>query len=326
MSAPASRALGRVAGKVTDAFALWLLLGVCWAWLQPAAFVWFKPHITPGLGVIMLGMGITLKLADFRAALRGPRPFLIGVTGQFVIMPLAGWAVAKLLRLDPALAAGLILVASCPGGTASNVISFLARGSVPLSVAMTAASTLAAVGLTPWLTAFYAGSYVPVPVGAMLLDMAAVVLLPVTAGVLLNAFLPALTARLAVFSPVLSVALIVLIIGAIIGGQREAITASGPLLLLAVFALHCAGFGLGYLCARLAGVSIPDRRTISIEIGMQNSGLGAKLAATHFPADPLTAAPAALSAVMHSLIGSLLAAVWRLRDKDAEARLKRRST
>ncbi len=304
---------GQVARKITDAFASFLLVGSLWAWFYPSAFVWFKPYITTGLGLIMLGMGLTLSPGDFRAGFHGPKPFFIGVVGQFIIMPLVGWFVSQAFRLDPPLAVGLILVASCPGGTASNVVSFLARGNVPLSVAMTAASTVASVALTPWLTAVYAGSYVPVPVGAMLMDMVTVVLLPILLGVLLNLFLPKVTTRLAIFSPCLSVTLIVLIVGAIIGDRRVAIAAAGPSLLLAVLTLHLVGFATGYFCARIAGVSVQDSRTISIEIGMQNSGLGAKLANTHFAGDPLSAAPSALSAVLHSLVGSFLAACWRLR-------------
>lgn len=308
----ACRLTGTAARRCTDAFALWLVLGVAWAWVQPAAFTWFLPHIPLGLGLIMLGMGLTLRPADFRGLLSGGRPYIIGVSGQFVIMPLCAWAIARLLQLDPALAIGLILVGCCPGGTASNVIAFLARGNVPLSVAMTATSTILAVGLTPWLTALYGGQFVPVPVGAMLMDMATVVLLPVAAGVALNAFLPGPTARIAAFSPLMSVALIVLIVGAIVGARRDSIAAAGVTLLIAVAALHICGFAFGYAAAKLGRVSVADRRTISIEIGMQNSGLGAKLAASHFAANPMAAAPAAISAVIHSLIGSLLAGIWRL--------------
>lgn len=295
--------------RVTQAFALWLCLGVAWAWLLPTHFTWFLPHIPTGLGLIMLGMGLTLRFADFAEALQEPWSVVAGVVAQFVIMPALGWSIARLMALPPPLAVGLILVASCPGGTASNVITHLARGNLPLSVLMTACSTLAAVGLTPLLTQWLAGAYVPVPAGAMLLDMLKVVLLPVTAGLLANRLAPRFTARVAAATPLLSVLFIVLIVGAIVADKKQAIAQSAGSLLFSVFLLHAGGFALGRWAAWLLGQPLANARTIAIEVGMQNSGLGASLAKQHF-ADPLTAVPSAISAVFHSLIGSVLAARW----------------
>lgn len=298
--------------KITNTFALWLLLGVGWAWGAPDHFTWFLPHIPWGLGLIMLGMGVTLRFEDFAEALKEPGNVVLGVVAQFVIMPLLGWGVARMMGLPPSLAAGLILVASCPGGTASNVITHLAGGNVPLSVLMTACSTLAAVALTPLLTGWLAGAYVPVPVGAMLADMIMVVVLPVVVGLTLNRLLPRAVARVAPAMPVMSVLFIVLIVGAIVGSKKSAIAQSAVGLLISVFLLHAGGFSLGWLAARRLKRSVLVARTISIEVGMQNSGLGAKLATSHFQ-DPMTAVPAAISAVFHSLIGSGLAALWRRR-------------
>ncbi len=295
--------------RITQAFALWLCLGVAWAWLLPAHFTWFLPHIPAGLGLIMLGMGLTLRFEDFADALRDPWSVAAGVTAQFVIMPLLGWSIAKAMALPAPLAVGLILVASCPGGTASNVITHLARGNLPLSVLMTACSTLAAVGMTPLLTKWLAGAYVPVPAGAMLLDMLKVVVLPVVAGLLANRLLPRTTAWLSAGTPILSVLFIVLIVGAIVADKKQAIAQSAGSLLLSVFLLHAGGFALGRLAAWLLRRPLATARTIAIEVGMQNSGLGASLAKQHF-ADPLTAVPSAISAVFHSLIGSALAARW----------------
>ena len=298
--------------RITNAFAIWLLLGVAWAWVVPGHFTWFLPHIPMGLGLIMLGMGLTLRFEDFAGALKEPVNVLIGVVAQFLIMPLLGWAVARGMGLPGPLAVGLILVASCPGGTASNVITHLAGGNVPLSVLMTTCSTLVAVVMTPLLTSWLAGAYVPVPVGAMLLDMMMVVVLPVVVGLGLNQLMPKMVGRLAGAMPVMSVLFIVLIVGAIVADKKVAIAESAGTLLLSVFLLHAGGFGLGWLAARVLGRTVPVARTISIEVGMQNSGLGAKLAKTHF-SDPLTAVPSAISAVFHSLIGSVLAAWWRRR-------------
>jgi len=297
---------------MTNAFALWLVLGVAWAWMVPGHFTWFLPHIPAGLGVIMLGMGLTLRFRDFAEALKDPGNVVIGVVAQFAIMPLLGWGVARLMELPPALAVGLILVASCPGGTASNVITHLAGGNVPLSVLMTTCSTLAAVGLTPLLTGWLAGAYVPVPVVPMLADMLKVVVLPVMAGLALNRFLPRLVARAEPAMPLISVLFIVLIVGAIVADKKAAIAQSAAGLLASVFLLHAGGFALGWGVARLLGRPSSVARTISIEVGMQNSGLGAKLATSHFQ-DPMTAVPSAISAVFHSLIGSALAARWRRR-------------
>lgn len=296
--------------RINNAFALWLAIGLVWAWFIPSHFTWFRAHIPLGLGIIMLGMGLMLRFADFRDALRTPWIALLGMVAQFVIMPLAGWAVAGWMELPQPMAVGLILVACCPGGTASNVITHLAGGNLPLSVLMTACSTFAAVGLTPLLTDLFAGAQVPVPVGDMLLDMATVVLLPILAGLLLNHFLSTTVKKIEPATPLVSIFFIILIVGAIVGGQKQAISDSAGILLLAVFVMHGIGFGLGYLLARICGLSIRDARTVSIEVGMQNSGLGAKLAATHFT-NPLTPVPAALSAVCHCIIGSALAAWWR---------------
>jgi BASS family bile acid:Na+ symporter len=298
--------------RITNAFAIWLLLGVAWAWVVPGHFTWFLPHIPMGLGLIMLGMGLTLRFEDFAGALKEPVNVLIGVVAQFLIMPLLGWAIAKGMGLPGPLAVGLILVASCPGGTASNVITHLAGGNVPLSVLMTTCSTLVAVVMTPLLTSWLAGGYVPAPGGAMLLDMMMVVVLPVVVGLGLNQLMPKAVGRLAGAMPVMSVLFIVLIVGAIVADKKVAIAESAGSLLLSVFLLHAGGFGLGWLAARVLGRTDSVARTISIEVGMQNSGLGAKLATTHF-SDPLTAVPSAISAVFHSLIGSVLAAWWRRR-------------
>lgn len=298
--------------RLNNAFALWLAIGLLWAWLVPAHFTWFRAYIPQGLGIIMLGMGLTLRFADFRDALRTPWIALVGIGLQFAIMPLAGWSVATLLQLPPPFAVGLILVACCPGGTASNVITHLAGGNLPLSVLMTACSTFAAVGLTPFLTDLLAGAQVPVPVGDMLLDMATVVVLPILAGLLLNHFLGNLVRRIEPITPLVSIFFIILIVGAIVGAQKKAISESALTLLAAVFLVHGLGFGLGYVLARVFRLPERDARTVSIEVGMQNSGLGAKLAATHF-ANPLTPVPAALSAVCHCVIGSMLAAWWRRR-------------
>ena len=295
-------------------FPAWVLAAALLALWQPALFVWFSgPWIVWGLAVVMLGMGLTLSVEDFAAVGKMPRAVALGFVAQYSIMPLLGWGIAKTLALPSDFAVGLILVACCPGGTASNVVTFLARANVALSVVMTTCSTLAAVAMTPLLTEKLAGAYVPVDGWGMFLTTAQVVLAPVLLGLLLHHKAPKLTEFVLPAGPLVSVLLISMIVGSIVGQNASAIFAHGAQLLLAVFLLHAGGFALGYGMTRLFGFDRATARTVSIEVGMQNSGLGAVLAKTHFAANPLTAVPSALSSVCHSLLGSLLAGCWRLR-------------
>ncbi|MBN8459244.1 MAG: bile acid:sodium symporter family protein [Verrucomicrobia bacterium] len=308
----------------SNAFPLWLVLGCGWAWWQPDAWTWFRPHIEVGLGVIMLGMGLTLRVADFAAVVRTPGLVGLGVAAQFLIMPLAAWAVAKAFHLEPGLAIGLILVGCCPGGTASNVICYLARANVPLSVLLTMSSTIVAIVATPMLTRWLAGAWMPVDALALFRSMLIVVLLPLACGVAANSWLGRLRHPERVRSwidsagPLLSVAVIVLIVGCVVAAKKPEISRSALPLFVSVFLLHFFGFLLGYLFAWLTGCRESLRRTISIEVGMQNSGLGAALATRHFPQLALAPVPAAISAVYHCLIGSLLAAWWRTRPTEDE--------
>jgi len=297
-----------------NAFPAWVLAAALLALWHPPLFTWFSgPWIVWGLAVVMLGMGLTLDVADFRALSRLPGAVALGFAAQYTIMPLLGWGLGRALGLPDALAVGLILVACCPGGTASNVVAFLARANVALSVLMTTCSTLAAVAMTPLLTRALAGAYVPVDAGGIFLTTVQVVLAPVLLGLFLHHRAPKFTAFVLPAGPLLSVLLISLIVGSILGQSAPVILEHGLLLLAAVTLLHGGGFACGYAAARLFRYDRLVARTISIETGMQNSGLGAVLARTHFAAEPLTAVPSALSSVCHSLLGSLLAAWWRRR-------------
>ncbi len=304
----------RLLAFLTNAFPLWIAICSGLALFYPEAFTWFKgPWIVYGLGVIMLGMGLTLKFSDFNNVLKMPRAGVIGVVCQFVIMPLLGWGIGKMLHLaeiDPSLAVGLILVACCPGGTASNVVAFLAKANVALSVMMTIVSTFAAVALTPLLTKWYAGTLVEVDALSMCLGMVKVVLIPVLVGLLANRYFPKASQRISIVSPLVSVIAIVLIVASVIGQKNDVILTSGWRLLAAPALLHLGGFGLGYLLSRLFKLPESSARTISIEVGMQNSGLGTHLANKYFPGT-IAAVPCAISAVYHCIIGSVVAAYWR---------------
>jgi BASS family bile acid:Na+ symporter len=313
---------------ITNNFALLTVIGVALAWFYPPAFTWMtdgriavagQPLLSLALGVIMLAMGLTLTFDDYRQLATAPRALIAGVALQFAVMPLTGFVVARVLALEPGLAVGLILVACCPGGTASNIVTYLARGHVALSVVMTMASTLAAVVLTPLLTGWLAGAYVEIDRLNLLVNMIAVVLVPVVLGTLLNRLFPRAAEKVSAVLPLIAIVLVILIVGGIVGGAKAQIAEHAGVLLLATFLLHAIGFALGYVLARVLGLEEIAARTISIEVGMQNSGLGSGLAKTPaFAAQfaditqaALAPVPAAISAVWHVLIGSLLAGWWR---------------
>ena len=229
-------------------------------------------------------------------------------------MPFLGWSLAKIFNLPPALAVGLILVASCPGGTASNVICYLAKANVALSVAMTAVSTFLAVIMTPLLTTWLAGSTVEVNTFGLFMGTVKVVILPISLGLILSRYSPNLTSRLKTVSPLIAVIVIVLIVASIIGAGRDQIIASAFSLIAAVLTLHVLGFSMAYWIGYFVTGSSADARAISIEVGMQNSGLGAYLARSKF-VNPATAIPSAVSSLCHCLIGSAVAAWWARRQE-----------
>jgi len=299
--------------RLTNLFPLWIFLASVAALTRPELFTWFSgPLITFGLAIIMLGMGLTLETADLNRIVTRRWVVLLGVVLQYTAMPASGWAIGWIFGLPTPFAVGLILVACCPGGTASNVIAFLARADVALSVTMTAASTLLAVIMTPLLTALLASSRVEVPAAGLLVSTVQVVILPIALGVLLKRGLPSLTAKLVPVAPLAAVVMITLIVASIFSSGRTQILESGVTLLAAVGCLHASGFLLGYLGAWIATGDVITARTISIEVGMQNSGLGVVLARQNF-VSPLVAIPSAIASLFHSLIGSLLVAVWRRR-------------
>ncbi len=316
--------LPRFLAVLTNAFPLWVLVLCGAALVVPDAFTWFRgPWIVWGLAVIMLGMGVTLTLDDFKAVRTMPKPVAIGFIAQYTIMPLLGWSLGQLLSLPTEYAVGLVLVACCPGGTASNVVTFIARADVCLSVVMTACSTLAAAVMTPLLTATLVGTRVPVDAWGLFQSTVQVVFIPVVLGVVLNRYFHRSVQRLLPVAPLVSVVVIALICASIIGQRVEEVKASVGPLMLAVALLHLGGFTLGYSLSRLLRLPIRSARTVAIEVGMQNSGLGVVLANRHFVSAStgvaLAAVPCAISAAMHSVIGSIFAGWWRSRkDETAE--------
>ncbi|MGV2951223.1 bile acid:sodium symporter family protein [Glutamicibacter sp. AGC46] len=293
-------------------FPVLILLGGLCGMLVPQAFVGFSGWINPLLMVIMFCMGLTLTLPNFALVFKNPLPVLGGVAAQFILMPSMGWLVATLLQLEPALAAGLILVGCAPGGTASNVVSYLARGNVALSVAMTSVSTLLAPLLTPALALWLAGQYMPVDAGSMAVSVIKIVLIPVVLGIVLRMLFNQFVAKIGGVLPWLSVLAITFVVTVIVAGSAQTILTAGLLVLVAVILHNALGLALGYAMGVLLRVPEASRRTIAIEVGMQNSGLAGGLAKQYF--SPEAALPGAVFSVWHNLSGALIAAYWRRKD------------
>lgn len=320
-TAPASdvrQAEDRSARLAVTVFPLLILAAAVVGFLAPEAAKTLLPQVNLFLGIIMFGMGLTLTLPDFALVARRPLPVLLGVVAQYAVMPLLGLAVALLLRLPPELAAGVILVGSAPGGTASNVVSYLARADTALSVAMTSVSTLLAPLLTPLLTLWLAGQYMAVDGGAMASSIVKIVLLPVLGGLLVRLVLGRLVDRVLPALPWVSVAFIAMVVAAVVGNSAATVLSAGAVVLFAVVLHNGLGYALGYGLARACRLPVRSARTVSIEVGMQNSGLAAGLAAQYI--SPAAALPGAVFSLWHNLSGALLAAYFRRSDGRGAAR------
>jgi BASS family bile acid:Na+ symporter len=261
-------------------------------------------------------MGLTLSLDDFKAIVRMPGSVALGFGAQYTIMPLCGWLVATLMRLEPGLAVGIILVASCPGGMASNMISYLAKANVALSVVLTMCSTILAFFFTPMWTSLLAGSRVEVNVIEMSLSALKLTVAPVTLGVLIRGLLPKTADRIGACGPTVAVIAFTCVTGGIVAASADAIAANFGRLALAALLLHVFGFGLGYFVTKLFRFDETIARTVSIEVGMQNGGMAAALARQHFATMPLAAAAGVFSGVMQNIIGGLLASWWKRRSTE----------
>jgi len=308
-------ALLRFTQFIQKTFALWVIVFAALALWQPEFFVWLKAYIPWILGIIMLGMGMTMTVDDFKGVLQSPKAVLIGVVAQFVVMPGLAFVLCKLFQLPPEIAVGVILVGCCPGGTASNVITYMAKGNVALSVACTSVSTLLAPVLTPAIFYLLASQWLKIDAASMFVSILQVVLLPIVVGLILRTWLKRQVESYIQVMPLVSVIAIVAIVAAIIGGSKAAILQSG-LLILAVVILHNGlGYLLGFTAARFFKLPYADSKAIAVEVGMQNSGLGVALAAVHFAASPITAVPSAIFSLWHNISGPALATYWASKHK-----------
>ncbi|MBO5626183.1 MAG: bile acid:sodium symporter family protein [Prevotella sp.] len=310
--------------KICDFISRWMgalvLLTAVFALLFPEVFGALKPTlINPLLGVVMFGMGLTLKLEDFKVVFSRPKDVIIGCLAQFIVMPLLAWLLARGFSLSDELALGVVLVGCCPGGTASNVITYLAKGDLALSVGMTGVSTLLAPLLTPFLTWLLVGQHVNVDMVSMFLSILWVVILPIVAGLLFRSLLPKFTESAVAYLPALSSLAIAFIVAIVVSANSAKLMVGGWLIILVVMLHNLCGLLLGYGVARMLGLELKKRVAISIEVGMQNSGLASSLATLHFAAYPMATIPGALFSVWHNISGAVMAKVYSAVQQRAKA-------
>ena len=303
--------------KLCDFIARWMgvmvLIVAALSLAVPASFVWIDTWaINPMLGAIMFGMGLTLSPADFKVVLSRPKDILIGCLTQFTVMPLLALGLTWAFSLPQELVIGVILVGCCPGGTASNVITYLAKGDLALSVGMTAASTLLAPLLTPLLVWLLAGTMVDVDTVGMLMSIVYVVIAPIVCGLLCQRFLPKLTKLLTPYLPAFSSVVIAMVVGIVVSHNAARLLTAGLLIVAVVMIHNLLGLAIGFTVGRLLHLQRPKCVALSIEVGMQNSGLASSLAVLHFAAYPLATIPGAVFSVWHNISGALVAKLYSL--------------
>ncbi len=313
--------------KVSNFVGKWMaliVLGVAaLAFFAPQTCTWIKTSwINWLLGIVMFGMGLTLKASDFAEVFKRPKDVVLGAVCQFTLMPLLAFLLCKVFHLSPELTIGVILVGTCPGGTSSNVMTYLSHGDVPLSVSMTAVSTLLAPLMTPFLTLVYAGKTVDVNFWAMFVSVLKVVFLPIILGLVVNHFFGKFTEKAAKALPLVSTTAIVMIVAAVVSVNSDRLKTVGGLIVVVVMLHNLLGYLTGYLVAKALRLDTTKCRAISIEVGMQNSGLATSLAATHFAQYPLATVPGAVFSVWHNISGALLAAFFNRRSMKQAAKEK----
>ena len=301
MSAIINR-IAAISAFLGKTFAVWVIVAACLAYVFPESFKFLAGYISILLGIVMFGMGLTLKAKDFSEVVKRPKDVIIGILGQFVIMPCLAYLLCMVLQLPAEVAVGVILVGCCPGGTASNVMTFLGKGDVPLSVTISACTTVMAPVVTPALIYLFANQWVEVDPMSMFMSIVNIVILPIVAGVLVNTFFGKHVRAAVSVLPLISVVAIVLIVIAVV----------------AVMVLHnTLGLALGYVLGKVCKLNLKKCKTLSIEVGMQNSGLGVALAMAHF--SPLSAVPSAIFSVWHNISGPILATIFaNMKDPDED--------
>ena len=302
----------KICKLISDYMGMLVLLAAVTAFLWPEAISQVKTTIiNPMLGVIMFGMGLTLHLEDFRIVFSRPKDIIIGCLAQFTVMPLMAWSLARIFNLDEALTVGVVLVGCCPGGTASNVITYLSKGDLALSVGMTGVSTLIAPIVTPLLVWLLAGKAVDVDVVSMFLSILWVVILPIILGLIIKHYFPRLTERATSYLPALSSLTIAAIVMIIIAASAHRLMEGGLIIILVVILHNLCGLSIGFLIGFLLRLPWAKRKALCIEVGMQNSGLASSLATLHFAAYPMAIIPGAIFSVWHNISGAIAARIFQ---------------
>lgn len=302
----------KLCGYITKYMAVMILVAAIVSFLCPSIMGHIRTSwVTPLLGCVMFGMGLTLDLKDFVRVFSRPKDVLAGFVCQFTIMPLLAVALCRLFSLPPELAVGVILVGCCPGGTSSNVITYLSKGDVALSVSMTGVSTLLAPVMTPLLVRLFAGTYIPVDFWGMFLSIVEVIIVPVALGLVVRHFLPKATAAVTEYLPAFSTVVIALIVIAVVSANAGQLHTCGLVVIVVVILHNVCGYLLGYLAGSLLRMSPAKRTAVSVEVGMQNSGLACSLASTHFASMAMASVPGAVFSVWHNISGALLSRLFR---------------
>jgi len=311
----------KISGFVGKWMAAIVLAIAAFALFVPGAFTgWLTTKwVNPLLMVVMFGMGLTIKPNDFAVVFKRPKDIIIGFFAQFCIMPFLAWSLGMLFRLPPELLVGVVLVGTCPGGTSSNVMTYLSKGDVPLSVGMTCVSTLMAPLMTPMITYLILRTTVDVNVLSMFLSIVKVVLIPIGLGLVINHFFEEQTQKAVSVLPLVSVTAIVLIVAAVVAANSKAIKTSSSIVFIVVILHNLLGYALGFLLAVLLHLPLAKKKALAIEVGMQNSGLAVSLAKSSFAAYPLATVPGAIFSVWHNISGAILANIFnRLPDQEAK--------
>ena len=302
------KVLGKISDFVGKYMAVLVLAVAALALFMPQSVSFIKTsYVNTLLGIVMFGMGLTLKASDFKVVFSRPKDIIIGAVAQFTIMPLLAFVLTKLFQLPPELAVGVILVGTCPGGTSSNVMTYLAKGDVALSVGMTGVSTILAPFLTPLLTKLYAGQTVDVDLLSMFLSIVKVVIVPIVLGCIINKLFSSFTEKVTTILPLVSVTAIVAIVAAVVSANSSKIMTCGFLIMLVVVLHNCLGYALGFAVSKALKLDMSKCKAVAIEVGMQNSGLATSLAATHFAQYPLATIPGAVVSVWHNISGAIFA-------------------
>jgi len=309
--------------KVSTFFGKWMALIViaiaALALFAPQTCLWIKTSwINWLLGIVMFGMGLTLKMSDFKVVFSRPKDIIIGFIAQFTLMPFIAFVLTKAFQLPTEIAVGVILVGTCPGGTSSNVMTYLSKGDVPLSVGMTAVSTLFAPLMTPLLTLLYAGQRVDVNAVAMFLSIVKVVLVPIALGLVCNYFFGKVTREIVRILPLISTLAIIMIIASVVSANSGRLKTVGAMVVVVVVLHNLLGYATGYGVGKLLRLDATKCRALSIEVGMQNSGLATSLAATHFAQYPLATIPGAVFSVWHNISGAVYANFLASRHPDRD--------